>query len=284
MRRNIIDGIRPAHQKIYLETNETYTNMILNKGLISLTSKIIEDEDFNIMHENKIDISKIETTQALFRESMILNKDDITFKDNNKLSLTKQNELFILGLTAITDMKNINSFQELFDLYKSKNRSKQGINIIETIQDTKIHEALIDCLEDEDKPSKKTFCICGHLVHNQNTFIISNKKTGKQILVGIDCVEKTLDEDDKKILRKQLRECKNYINLSNKIQKQKEKKEHERKRIELLDATFRKCKKCNAQTVLKSFPDWRTLCTSCFIDDKNPLPKKCLIRLKAIKV
>ena len=97
MRRNIIDSIRPAHQKIYLETNETYTNMILNKELISLTSKIIEDEEFNIMHENKIDISKIETTQALFRESMILNKDDITFKDNNKLNLTKKTNYLSWG-------------------------------------------------------------------------------------------------------------------------------------------------------------------------------------------
>ena len=86
------------------------------------------------------------------------------------------------------------------------------------------------------------------------------------------------------LLRQQMKICQNYVTICNTIKKQREKKETERKRVELLDETFRKCNKCNTQTILKTLPEWRNLCTGCFIEEKNPMPRRCLIKLKVIKV
>lgn len=270
----------------FFESNSTYTNVVMNEELKQLLREMIEHEDFNIMKDD-VDIKTIEVIQEGLRDYLVENQDDITFTSKNyKLSLSNKcfPDIFVIALASITDTTYMTSFYDIFDLYREENRAKQGITITPSVEHTRIFEGLALCSTKEEDKTSTTYCVCGHRVSKTNTWIVANEQTGKQILVGCDCIEKTMDKRNIILLRQQMKMCKNYNTICNKIKKQREDKEVERKRIEVLDATFRRCKKCSAQTVLKSFPEWRTLCTGCFIAEKNPMPKRCLIKLKAIKV
>ena len=266
----------------FFESNSTYTNVVMNEELKKLLREMIEHEDFNIMKDD-VDIKTIEAIQEGLRDYLIENQDDITFTFKKyKLSLSNKcfPDMFVMALASITDTTYLTSFYDIFDLYREENRAKQGITITPSAHYTQIYEGMALCATEDKDRCLDTYCVCGQLVHKQNTYIVTNEKTGKQILVGSSCIEKTMDKRNIILLRQQLKMCKNYNNICNKIQKKKEEKEVERKRIEVLDATFRRCKKCNKQSVLKSSPEWMTMCVGCFIDDKNPMPKKCLIKLK----
>lgn len=271
----------------FFESNSTYTNVVMNEELKKLLREMIEHEDFNIM-KNDVYIKTIEAIQEGLRDYLIEYQNDITFKSKNyKLSLSNKcfPDMFVMALASITDTTYMTSFYDIFDLYREENRAKQGITITPSVEHTRIFEGLALCATKDNDKFVTTYCVCGHSVHKQNTWIVANEKTGKQILVGCDCIEKTMDKRNIILLRQQMKMCKNYNTICNTIKKQKEVKEVERKRIELLDATFRRCKECNAQTVLKNLPEWRTLCMGCFIEVKNPPAGKCLIKLnKAIKV
>jgi hypothetical protein len=185
---------------------------------------------------------------------------------------------------SITDTSEMTEYGELFDLYKSHNWSKQNIEITLTIDDEEFYEHKIDpytMLDDIKYPERNILkCACGHNCKDRNTIMIKNGKTRKQILVGCVCIQKTFDEQDCKMINKKLKQSLNNIKYNNYLEKMKIDIEMKRLKQEHIDATFRRCKKCNKQSVLKSSPEWMTMCVGCFIDDKNPMPKRCLIILK----
>ena len=46
---------------------------------------------------------------------------------------------------------------------------------------------------------------------------------------------------------------------------------------------FKLCHRCDKRNIPVTVPNWRVLCDGCYADIKNPLPKKCLIKLNKDK-
>lgn len=275
---------------------KTSSRILFNESLIQITEYLREDERLDMT--DYVDVYKMMDVQYDIREQIMMYEEDMTFtQDNFKMthSASCMPEIFILMLMSITDMTNMIDYGELFELYKSHNWYKQKIEITLTIDDEEFFDNKIgeeDILLEISEPEQSVIrCACGHTCKDRNTIMIKNGKTQKQILVGCTCIQKTFDDKDCQMINRRLRQSSNYIEYNRKIKQVRDDIETERLRIEMeqirrqleqerMDATFRRCKKCNSQTVLKSSPEWMTMCVGCFIDEKNPLPKRCLIKLK----
>jgi hypothetical protein len=258
---------------------------MFNESLKQITEYLREDERLDMTED--VDVEKMMDVQYDIREQIMLYEEDMTFTQSNfKMthSASCMPEIFIIMLMSITDTSEMLEYEELFDLYKSHNWSKQNIQITLTIDDENFFNDKIspeNMIDDIRYPERNILkCACGHNCRDRNTIMIKNGKTRKQILVGCICIQKTFDAQDCKMINKKLRRSKNYIKYNTQLEKMRIDIETERLKQEHINLTFRRCKKCNKQIVLKSSPEWMTMCVGCFIDEKNPMPKRCLIKMK----
>ena len=161
----------------FFESNSTYTNVVMTEELKKLLREMIEHKDLNIMETNNVDIIKVEEIQKALRDYLIEYQNDITFKSKNyKLNLSNKSfpDMFVIALASITDTTHMTSFYDVFDLYREENRAKQGITIRLTIDDTRIFEGMALCATKDNDRFVTTYCVCGHSVHKQNTWIVAN--------------------------------------------------------------------------------------------------------------
>lgn len=269
----------------------TTSRIVFNDDLLQIVEYLAEDERLDITIE--VDIDTTTEVQYDNREKIIKYNDDFTFTMNNfrmTHSPACMPEFFILMLMTITDMTKISSYVELFELYKSDNWYKQNIEICLTIDDELFFSEQIDKLRDNINYPERSIlkCACGHNCKDINTIMIKNRKTRKQILVGCTCIEKTFDKDDCKLIKQRLRQSNNYIEYNRHLENYKAEleiarlqKEAEERLKKQIDATFRRCIKCNRQSILRTKPDWVKMCVGCYVDDKDKdIKGKCFIKLK----
>jgi hypothetical protein len=265
---------------------ETSSRIMFNESLIQITEYLREDERLNMTDD--VDVDNMMDVQYDIREQIMMYEEDMTFtQDNFKMthSTSCMPEIFILMLMSITDTSEMTTYDELFDLYKSHNWSKQNIEIALTIDDEEFYENKIDpytMMDDIKYPERNILkCACGHNCKDRNTIMIKNGKTSKQILVGSVCIQKTFDEQDCKMINKKLKQSLNSIQYNNHLEKMKIDIEMERLKQEHIDATFRRCVKCNRQNIIRTKPDWVKMCVGCYVDDKDKdIKGKCLIKIK----
>jgi len=193
-------------------------------------------------------------------------------KTNENL-LTKPN-IFVSFLILITDITNIYSMTDLFELYKDDNRRFQDITI----------EPLLEERYDfnYDPNDQVINCCCSHGVYMKNSYIIKNRATNQQLIVGCDCVLKCLPVSERSALlakKKNSPKYQKYMAQKEEFEKRQREKEE---RDALVKATYRECEKCENPNILRTEPTWKVMCIGCYVAKQNEAlcRGKCLIKIK----
>jgi hypothetical protein len=191
----------------------------------------------------------------------------------NENILTQPN-IFVCFLILITDMTNIYSMTDLFELYKDDNRRFQNITI----------EPLLEERYDFnfDPNDQIINCCCSHGVYMKNAFIIKNQDTNQQLIVGCDCVLKCLPVSERSVLlakKKNSPKYQKYMEQKEEFNKQRIEKET---REAIINAKYRKCETCKNPNILRTEPEWKIKCIGCYIANQNAelCKGRCLIKLK----
>ena len=157
-------------------------------------------------------IQYYETFQAQFRTYIKQNY-------KSKKPLVYQ-DIFAIAICWISDINKCNNFNDAFN---ENNHSIKEINLI-TFDE-----------EDEDTDIPETQCICGQTGNCINESLITNKYTGKSIMVGSQCVKKH------KVINIDI--FKEHIKKKNKYKKEQTRRRisHQNKIIELQQIKIAEC-------------------------------------------
>lgn len=256
----------------YFKEKKTFTSIILSDR----TKKVLEE-----LRESTHDLLLIGTSymktlsnQEYIRHQIqgLMKQYQLDVKTNQNL-LTKPN-IFVSFLILITDMTNIYSMTDLFELYKDDNRRFQNITI----------ELLLDERYDFnfDPNNQVIHCCCSHGVLTKNAFIIKNRASNQQLIVGCDCVLKCLPVGERTALlakKKNSPKYQKYMEQKEEFNKQRIEKEM---REAIINAKYRKCETCTNPNILRTEPEWKTQCIGCYVAKQNAelCKGRCLIKLK----
>lgn len=146
------------------------------------------------------------TIQSLLREYIDNNQNyNVSGKSRN----LKLPDYFAFGISMISNINDCKSFKDVFN-----KRDDFEITDISTTEN--YHE------KDDDVMATYTNCMCSHSICSENSFVLTNLKTRRSIMVGCDCVNKTdifNIEELKKLMKqknRKKREKEKRINLTKK--------------------------------------------------------------------
>jgi len=152
--------------------------------------------------------------QERLREYIDTNQNYNVSGKSKKLNLS---DYFAYGICMISNINDCKSFKDVFN-----KRDDFEINDISTTEN--YHE------QDDDVMATYTNCMCSHSMCSENSYVITNLKTRRSIMVGCNCIQKT------DIIN--IEELKKLINTKNrkkqerakriKLTKQKKQEEEER--------------------------------------------------------
>jgi hypothetical protein len=256
----------------YFKEKETFTALILSER----TKKVLEELRRTTHHLLSIGTNDVETltNQEYIRHQIkgIMKRHQLDVKTNENL-LTKPN-IFVSFLILITDITNIYTMADLFELYKEEKRYIQDITIEPLLEESD----MIHFISTE----QVIHCCCSHGVGKENAFIIKNGATNQQLIVGCDCVLKCLPVSERALLlakKKNSPKYQKYMEQKEEFAKRRKEKEERDAHIK---ATYRECEKCGNPNILRTEPNWKINCMGCYVAKQNAelCRGKCLIKIK----
>jgi len=179
-----------------------------------LTSQLkFEMNIFNI-HDLTELIGHYTQLQERLREYIDTNQNYNVSGKSKKLNLS---DYFAYGICMISNINDCKSFKDVFN-----KRDDFEINDISTTEN--YHE------KDDDVMATYTNCMCSHSMCAENSYVITNLKTRRSIMVGCHCIKKTdiinIEELTKLINKKNRKKREKAKRI--KLTKQKKQKEEER--------------------------------------------------------
>lgn len=124
--------------------------------------------------------------------------------------------------------------------------------------------------EDEFDPKTKIVCMCSHLCCPENMSIITNRHTQLNALIACDCLDKTGIINKYNFITK-AKKSDTYAKIFVKKQLEKQKKTNNTNKWETIVSKCikqyelcRKCIDCNILSILKTEPNWKKKCLSCY--------------------
>lgn len=257
----------------YFKEKETFTAIILSDR----TKKVLEELRITTKHLLSIGTNYMDTltNQEYIRHQIkgIMKRNQLDVKMNENL-LTKPN-IFVSFLILITDITNIYSMTDLFELYKDEKRYIQNITIDVLLEAE-------DNISNYNPNDQIINCCCSHGVSTENAFIIKNQATNQQLIVGCDCVLKCLPVSERSALlakKKNSPKYQKYMVQKEEFNKRRREKEEREAHIK---ATYRECEKCGNPNILRTEPTWKVRCMGCYVAKQNEAlcRGKCLIKIK----
>ena len=139
-------------------------------------------------------------------------------------------------------------------------------------------------------------CCCGH--HTTKYFIITNEITNRSLIVGSHCLVKygleclqdnynQMIHEERQVEKEQKRLAREEIKRKKKLETEKAKQEEEERMLQvtlrLEDEEkqadgFKLCKKCNRHTISPDSPCYKTLCLSCWNENRKETRKETGMR------
>ena len=102
-------------------------------------------------------------------------KENYNSGKSKKLNLP---DYFAYGICMISNINDCKSFRDVFN-------KRDDFEITDISTSENYHE------KDDDVMATYTNCMCSHSICSENSFVITNLKTSRSIMVGCECVKKT---------------------------------------------------------------------------------------------
>lgn len=171
---------------------------------------------FNMIDEMTDLISHYTQLQERLREYIDNNQNYNVSGKSKKLNLP---DYFAYGICMISNINDCKSFKDVFN--KRDDFEITDISTSENYYDEK----------DDDVMATYTNCMCSHSICAENSFVLTNLKTCRSIMVGCDCVNKTdifNIEELKKLMKEKNRKKREKVK---RIKLTKQKKQEEEARL-----------------------------------------------------
>lgn len=150
--------------------------------------------------------------QERLREYIDNNQNYNISGKSKKLNLP---DYFAYGICMISNINDCKSFKDVFN-------KRDDFEITDISTSENYHE------KDDDVMATYTNCMCSHSICSENSFVITNLKTSRSIMVGCECVKKTdiLNiEKLKKLMKEKNRKKREKLKRINLTKKQLEKQD-----------------------------------------------------------
>ena len=179
-----------------------FTNIKFDKELIKFIGQIRDEVPSHSLTTRGF--NTLQDEQEVIRQKMMKYQYMLNFNSEN-IKLTESNtchpDFYALMLAFISDLSKCYSWDNIIEQSKDKDKV--------TLADFE-HE-----IEDDIGALDGYKCACNHHCFPMNQYLLSNKFTNHNLLIGCDCIEKNkiLNKEDIKALKEKRNFDKNYKKL-----------------------------------------------------------------------